>query len=817
MKKTILLSIFAFILLFNSIAQPFFLGMNDGGGNSLNGTLFSFDAATNNFNTVHDFFEYEGSGFTDVQLLEYNGRLYGTTGGNDVLYSFSINNEDYQVHARFNDINVGNRPSGGLLLNGGKIYGVTSTGGANYDGNIFEFDPSNNQISTIHVFDNTTNSSGERPIGGLIKASNGKLYGMTIGGGVNNDGVIYSYDLGTSTYTKLFDFTKNTTGENPEGRLIQASNGLLYGFTNSGGANNLGTIFSFNVSTNTHALIHSFSNSTGSGYPEFSLFEASNSKLYGISYGSVFELDPSNNTFTNKVNGGLATALKGNFIEPISGKLYAQSYASEIYEYNLATSSLSLVHSPTGHSITNNYGSWTNTHGLQHHSSLTLASNGKLYGCTYRGGLAGEGVIFEYDMALDSMEVKVNFGLKTMSKAQGVLLPASNGKFYGCSREGGDHNSGTFFEYDEATATSTILYHFDGTLGINPRNLIEVNNVIYGLGYGYINGSSMTHGVVMKYDMNQDSTTFNTNTTGGFGASNPRANGFTMANNGHLYAFLGQFIVHFDIGLDSLIIDKSIFNGTGTPRDPEGMFLQASDGLLYGTSRSGGVYNDGTLFSYNTQTDSLILVQNLYTGIGEHPTGAPVEAANGMIYFTAYSGGNYSDGTMLEHNPSTGTTVRKQNFRSSNTGLWPSGHITLASDGNIYGLLTGGGSGGHDGVVYKYQPGTTIITKLHGYEGVDGNPFVNNGMVEYTPSSTALESFNNPTNLASIYPNPTTGTVNISSRELIEQLVVYNHLGQIVKQERIGKIRTTLDLNGLKKGLYFIRINDTELSKVILQ
>ena len=60
---------------------------------------------------------------------------------------------------------------------------------------------------------------------------------MTSAGGANNDGVIFQYNLSTSTYTKLIDFTGTSgaaIGANPYGSLIQASDGNLYGMTYAG-------------------------------------------------------------------------------------------------------------------------------------------------------------------------------------------------------------------------------------------------------------------------------------------------------------------------------------------------------------------------------------------------------------------------------------------------------------------------------------------------------------------------------------------------------------------------------------------------------
>ena len=53
---------------------------------------------------------------------------------------------------------------------------------------------------------------------------------MTVQGGTNDGGVIFSFDPSSFTYTTLKDFD-GTNGANPYGSLIQASDGKLYGMT----------------------------------------------------------------------------------------------------------------------------------------------------------------------------------------------------------------------------------------------------------------------------------------------------------------------------------------------------------------------------------------------------------------------------------------------------------------------------------------------------------------------------------------------------------------------------------------------------------
>src|ERR1035438_1783658 len=130
------------------------------------------------------------------------------------------------------------------------LYGMTQLGGAIGDGVIFQYNPSTNTYTDKIDF---TGRNGSNPDGSLIQASDGNLYGMTSQGGANGLGVIFQYNPSTNTYTKKIDFTGTTgthLGASPRGSLMQASDGNLYGMTEGGGANNLGVIFQYNPSTN---------------------------------------------------------------------------------------------------------------------------------------------------------------------------------------------------------------------------------------------------------------------------------------------------------------------------------------------------------------------------------------------------------------------------------------------------------------------------------------------------------------------------------------------------------------------------------------
>src|SRR5205085_7340266 len=120
--------------------------------------------------------------------------------------------------------------------------------------------PDGTNYATLHSFSRT---QGTPPMDGVIQASDGKLYGVTPLGGTNNKGIIYRMALDGTGFTVLYNFN-TTDGANPNGGLLQASDGNLYGTTGSGGAHNAGTVFQLTLS-GTLTTLCSFNNIDGAG------------------------------------------------------------------------------------------------------------------------------------------------------------------------------------------------------------------------------------------------------------------------------------------------------------------------------------------------------------------------------------------------------------------------------------------------------------------------------------------------------------------------------------------------------------------------
>jgi uncharacterized repeat protein (TIGR03803 family) len=110
--------------------------------------------------------------------------------------------------------------------------------------------------------------------------------------------------------------------------------------------------------------------------------------------------------------------------------------------------------------------------------------------------------------------------------------------------------------------------------------------------------------------------------------------------------------------------------------------------------------------------------------------GSLVVGADGNFYGTTRGGGAHSRGTVFKMT-SSGTLTTLYSFCSQSNcsdGGDPDAGLVLGSDGNFYGVTTGGGASG-DGTVFKVSPSGSF-TSLHSFIGTDG----------YDPVGTLLQA-----------------------------------------------------------------------------
>ena len=177
-------------------------------------------------------------------------------------------------------------------------YGVTSQGGANGTGIVFAINGSGSE-TILHSFAAVGSlTDGVYPVGGLMHATNGNFYGMTSNGGANNGGAIYQITpAGQESLIYSFPIVPGgSAGPSPTGALVQATDGNLYGITRFGGSLNYGQVFKLTPS-GVFSVVHSFSAGTTDGAEPSSLVQASDGNLYGTTLfggtnntGAVFKV-----------------------------------------------------------------------------------------------------------------------------------------------------------------------------------------------------------------------------------------------------------------------------------------------------------------------------------------------------------------------------------------------------------------------------------------------------------------------------------------------------------------------------------------------
>jgi uncharacterized repeat protein (TIGR03803 family) len=235
-----------------------------------------------------------GSGLTNLN----NSALYGTTrhggdrAGSGTVYEIKGDSTvSYRVVYTFKGSPDGRHPVGDLTAFKGTLFGTTLDGGTATKGTVFEV----HTDGTERVLDSFTGTpDGDSPHGGLVEL-NGSLYGTTELGGANNMGCVFKVQT-DGTESVLYSFKGGSgDGASPLAGLT-VLNGVLYGVTREGGANDYGTVFAVKED-GTESVLHSFNGSDGK-YPYASL-TVLKGLLYGTTrsggaqdFGTIFEVHP---------------------------------------------------------------------------------------------------------------------------------------------------------------------------------------------------------------------------------------------------------------------------------------------------------------------------------------------------------------------------------------------------------------------------------------------------------------------------------------------------------------------------------------------
>jgi uncharacterized repeat protein (TIGR03803 family) len=325
-------------------------GVTKSGGVNSEGTFFEI-APAGVLTTLYNFCSQPSC--TDGQngiglILGADGNFYGTTGGGGVngnfgtIFKMTPTGTITTLHSF--DYGDGSDPNGSLVqAHDGVFYGVTHFGGTGAScnrsdgcGTIFAITPTG-RFNNLYNFCSQANcTDGDLPESGLLQASDGNLYGTTNGGGTNSFGLGTAYKITPAgKFSSLYSFCSLTNcddGEFPDGGLVEASNGLLYGTTNGGGTHSAGTVFAMTPG-GVVTTIHNFCsapNCNDGSQPAATLIQGTNGNLFGTTvsggapgYGVAFELSPAGRVTTLQIfddtNGG---ELYSGMVQATSGIIY---------------------------------------------------------------------------------------------------------------------------------------------------------------------------------------------------------------------------------------------------------------------------------------------------------------------------------------------------------------------------------------------------------------------------------------------------------------------------------------------------------------
>lgn len=234
-----------------------------------------------------------------VQPLEYtSGKMLLTA--LDSVFVYNINTHSVEGIYYTHNFETYGLISGKLIKgSNGKIYGLTvkNTDNTGSTATLFSLNPSNNfSFTALHQFD----SINFEPNIGLTEY-NGKLYGSTNSGGVNNNGYLFSFDINTNQFAIANHFNSSTHGANFASAWAVGNN-KLYSTSTSGGLNGFGTLVEFNPSNNGLSVLTNFTNKNGMPLYATPLFLSSPVGVVNLSYSTRDTLYPNPTTQSFSVN-----------------------------------------------------------------------------------------------------------------------------------------------------------------------------------------------------------------------------------------------------------------------------------------------------------------------------------------------------------------------------------------------------------------------------------------------------------------------------------------------------------------------------------
>jgi len=384
-----------------------------------------------NFKVVHDFSGKEDGGGPLGVVIDKAGNLYGPTQyfGTGTVFKLWESGSAWLLNTLYNFAGgaYGAYPEGVIvgpngILYGGAYGGIQDCGYRNgeYCGLIFGLRPSPTVCLTascswtenaLYIFTGSTDAWAG---GGLVSDQAGNLYGVSMYGGAQQQGVVFELTPSAGGWVEsiLYNFTGGSDGGVPATILV-GNDGNLYGLAGTGGANATGVVFRLTPSANgwTETVLSDLPYSMYGSSPH-SLVQDSAGDLFGEwdywyqepqgsgeTLGVVFMLSPSNGSwvytelhrgnhqvYTNDVFVNLTLDAAGNLWGTGGGAAGCYNPVLHGYIFELTRGSDGWQYSTPVY--------WNNTL-FDTGGSLALDAQGNLFGTTIDCGKYNGGTVWE--------------------------------------------------------------------------------------------------------------------------------------------------------------------------------------------------------------------------------------------------------------------------------------------------------------------------------------------------------------------------------------------------------------------------------------
>jgi len=264
------------------------------GGSGGGGTLFRVNPDGTGFTVLKSFDGLaDGGELYAAPIQGTDGALYGTTGsggngfgylGDGVVYKLNPDGTGFTILRNLNDSTDGRNPYAGLMQGiDGALYGTAVEGGSNGFGTVYKLNPDGTGFTVLKHFAGSTD--GASPLAGLMQGSDGALYGTASGGGSGGSGTLYKLNPDGAGFTVLRHLDGSTDGGSPIGGLMRGSDGALYGTASGGGSSGHGTVYGLNPDGTGFTVLKDFDGSPDGAFPFAGLFQAADGNLYGTTAG----------------------------------------------------------------------------------------------------------------------------------------------------------------------------------------------------------------------------------------------------------------------------------------------------------------------------------------------------------------------------------------------------------------------------------------------------------------------------------------------------------------------------------------------------